>query len=133
MDYLSFMSSDDYLQKCAQAGLSLEQIGKRLGLTAAEVGKRLQTLRQAQAQGPSSLEHLQEQLNVLACQYQLLGESLMLINAALSKPITREQIQVMLPGVDSEKLDQFLREMVVLRAFRFVDPAQSMLQRATQN
>ena len=88
------MTEDDkYLWTWKRAGISNEVIAAKMSITPEEVERRFQSLTM-EVTGPkeSGIEDLAAHFNLTCLQYQLLGESLKHLGAALSTPVSPSEL-----------------------------------------
>jgi len=127
------VNDDNLLIKYKSAGVKDSVIAAKLGIAIAEVASRWKRLVEVANLPPDNgREALHTQFNTLAIQYQLLGESLKVIAAALGDTMPPSEIaELIVEGDAAQTLKNLNTRCIVVKPFTPVDPVQA-LEQATQ-
>lgn len=121
-------TDDDYLIKLKSAKFSDELIAVKLGWSVNQVRERWKVLESTvEAMVSNGYQELTKAYNLLAMQYQLMGQSLAQVCVALDKPVLAPELADLIrAGGDSpEKIaENLLKKVIVLRPFVLTPPQQ---------
>lgn len=121
-------TDDDYLIKLKYAKFSDVLIAVKLGWSVNQVRERWKVLESTmEAMVSNGYQELTKAYNLLALQYQLMGQSLAQVAVALDKPVLAPELADLIrAGGDSpEKIaENLLKKVIVLRPFVLTPPQQ---------
>lgn len=127
------VTDDNLLIKYKTARIKDDVIASKLGISVEEVNLRWNQLveiaNQSKANGH---EDLCVQFNTLSLQYQLLGESLKIVGAALGDVLPMSEVsKLIVEGNKAQTLKNLSEQCIILRPFTPVNPVEA-LEAATQ-
>jgi hypothetical protein len=127
------IDSDLLLLKYMSVKMPIERISQKLGITTNEVLTRWRRLQETAQSIQSSQADLAQQLNVMALQYQLLGESLKIVVKAVGNSVTPTELRALITADPEETVRNILKACIVLRAFVPINPVESLQQSQGKN
>lgn len=116
------LDDDSILTKYKLGGMTDERISQKLGISTQEVALRWGRIVEAAKNNFAGQVDFGKQLNVLALQYQLLGESLKIIANALSNAVSPTELRTMVTNDPEETVRNLTQSAIVLKPFVMVDP-----------
>ena len=120
------ITDDVYLAKMKLAGKDNLFIGKKLGMTTAEVEARWASLQNvAEALFANGFVDLHQQAATLSIQYQMLGESLKVLLLALENMVTAEMIRPHIVADGEKTIQNLQRAFIILPPFSLPPPPET--------
>lgn len=116
------------LAKYKQAKMSDADIAAKLGIKVEEVEQRWQALlAAAHSAATNGTVELANQLNILALQYQLVGESLKILTTGLGKTASPEDIRAcVVPGNADQTVKNLVTRFTIIHPFKLIDPVEAL-------
>jgi len=115
------------LVKYKRANWTDRAIAAKLGVSVEEVARRWrEILDRASQMSSSGYDQLNIQYQILCQQYQLLGESLKIIAAAIGNGAEPSDIRPLITPDPEETIKNLMSKLIVLRPFTPMDPAESL-------
>jgi len=110
---------DAYIYHAAKAGMPLKNLANKFNTTQEEISRRVGAMDKARASmkenGSDNLIHA---FNVIAMQYQLMGQGLEYLGKNLDNPVTPEHIRKVLDDNPNAQVEALLSHFVILHPFK---------------
>lgn len=127
------LTDDAILVRYKATGMPDERISQKMGITIEEVQIRWKRLVETAQPVIDSVTGLVNQFNVLALQYQLLGESLKIIAGALHNQMTPTEIRTLVTNDPEETVRNLIKSCIMLRPFVPINPVDSLKAHQEKN
>lgn len=127
-------ADDNYLVKLKNAKLPDHLIAAKLGISVEEVQRRWCALfAEFQSMQANGYQNLIDQFTVLSNQYQLLGQSLMIIGNNLGGVLTTEELEALVVEDREQTLQNLRTKCIILRPVPLVDPQEFLKEGIKKN
>lgn len=118
---------DNYLVRARQAGIPAKVIAAKLGMTVEQLEARWNDILQmVETQMSNGYLDLCNSVNVLATQYQLVGESLKIISQALGNVMAKDELKALIDPNPEVTLKNLRERAIILRPYIAITPQESL-------